>query len=255
MSMLFEDRSRAESFGDLARSYDRARPSYPPALFDDLLADGARTVLDVGCGTGIAAALLAARGRDVLGVEVDDRMAALARAKGITVEVAAFESWDDRGRQFGLLTCGQAWHWIDPRAGAHKAAEVLSPGGRIGCFWNFGDLPAEVRDALKPVYRRLAPELETRSVVLGNLTSRFEVAERELTAAGRFENVELRSFPWSKAYTTAEWVEVVGTHSDHHALERRRLESLLDAIGSVIDSLGGSFEMAYRTTLVTATRR
>ena len=123
MSMLFEDRSRAESFGDVARCYDRARPSYPPALFDDLLADGGRTVLDVGCGTGIVAALLAARGRDVLGVEVDERMAALARAKGIEVEVAAFEGWDDRGRRFGLLTCGQAWHWIDPQAGAHKAAD------------------------------------------------------------------------------------------------------------------------------------
>ena len=81
--MLFEDRSRAESFGDIAEAYDRARPSYPPALFDDLLADGARTVLDVGCGTGIVAALLAARGCDVLGVEVDERMAQVARAKGI----------------------------------------------------------------------------------------------------------------------------------------------------------------------------
>src|SRR5436305_7380373 len=106
--MLFEERSRAESFGAAAELYDRVRPSYPPALLDDLLSDGARTVLDVGCGTGIAAALLAAGRCDVLGVEVDERMAALARAKGITVEVAAFESWDDRGRRFDLLTCAQA---------------------------------------------------------------------------------------------------------------------------------------------------
>lgn len=254
--MLFEDRSRAESFGDLARAYDRARPTYPPALFDDLLADGARTVLDVGCGTGIAAALLAARGCQVLGVEVDTRMAALARAKGIAVEIAAFESWDDQNRRFDLLTCGQAWHWIDPDAGALKAAEVLSPGGRIGCFWNFGDPPAEVREVLGPVYRRLAPELEeTRSVVLGDMSDRFEVAERELSRSGRFENVELRSFPWRKTYTTAEWVELVATHSDHHALAGPRLDALLDAIGSAIDSLGGSFENAYLTMLVTATRR
>ncbi len=53
---LFEDRSRAESFGSVADLYDRARPSYPPALIDALLADGGRTVLDVGCGTGIAPA-------------------------------------------------------------------------------------------------------------------------------------------------------------------------------------------------------
>jgi SAM-dependent methyltransferase len=254
MSMLFEDRSRARSFGEVARAFDHARPSYPPALFDDLLVDDPRTVLDVGCGTGIAASLLAARGCEVLGVEVDERMASVAHAKGISVEVAAFESWDDRGRRFDLLGCGQAWHWIDPRGGALKAAEVLSPGGRIGCFWNFGDPPAEVREALKPVYRRLAPELETDSVVLGNMTSRFEVAARELTASGGFEDVDLRRFPWSKTYGTAEWIAVVATHSDHLALPGPQLDALLAAVGSAIDSLGGSFEMAYRTMLVTARR-
>jgi SAM-dependent methyltransferase len=255
MSMPFQDRRRAESFGDVARAYDTARPSYPPALLDDLLSDGARTVLDVGCGTGIAAALLAARGCDVLGVEVDERMAALARAKGITVEVAAFEGWDDRGRRFDLLSCAQAWHWIDPRAGALKARKLLKPGGRIGCFWNVADPPVEFRDVVKPVYRRLAPELEIGSVVLGNVRSRLEVAERELTRSGRFQDIDERCFCWSQAYTTAGWVEVAGTHSDHLALPGPQLDELLGAIGLAIDSLGGSFEMTYRTMLVTATRR
>ncbi len=252
--MLFEDRSRAESFGDIAEAYDRARPSYPPALFEDLLADGARTVLDVGCGTGIVAALLAARGCDVLGVEVDERMAQVARAKGIGVEVGAFEDWDVRGRRFDLLSCGQAWHWIDPRTGVPKAADVLRPGGRLGCFWNFGDPPAEFRKVMKPVYRRLAPELEDRSVVLGSMTGRFEAAERQLARSGRFDDVELRRFPWRKTYTTAEWVEVIGTHSDHLALPGPQLEALLAAAGAAVDSLGGSFEMAYRTMLVTGRR-
>jgi len=88
---MHDDRVRAESFGAVAQLYDRARPSYPEALINALLAGGARRVLDVGSGTGIAAALLAARGCSVLGVEVDARMAAVARAKGIDVEVGRFE--------------------------------------------------------------------------------------------------------------------------------------------------------------------
>jgi predicted TPR repeat methyltransferase len=80
--MLFEDRSRAESFGAVARLYDRARPSYPLALIDFLLADGARRVLDVGCGTGIAGELFAARGCSVTGVEIDPRMAGSTAAGG-----------------------------------------------------------------------------------------------------------------------------------------------------------------------------
>ena len=101
------------------------RPSYPPALIDALLADGERTVLDVGCGTGIASALFAARGCAVTGVEVDSRMAEIARAKGLEVEVSTFERWDDCGRRFDVVASGQAWHWIDPTAGATRAADVL----------------------------------------------------------------------------------------------------------------------------------
>ena len=92
-SPLFEDRSRVESFGAVAELYDRARPEYPQSLIDALQADGERTVLDVGCGTGIVATLLTARGCRVTGVEVDPRMAEVARRKGLDVEVGAFERW------------------------------------------------------------------------------------------------------------------------------------------------------------------
>src|SRR5579859_7520187 len=121
-----DDRARAESYGSVAELYDRARPSYPDALLDALVAGGAARVLDVGCGTGIAAALLAARGCAVLGVEPDARMAAVARAKGLDVEVGRFECWDARGRSFDLVTAAQSWHWIEPAGGVAKAASVLA---------------------------------------------------------------------------------------------------------------------------------
>ena len=87
---------RSRSFGEDAEQYDRARPSYPTEVID-AVCEGARRVLDVGCGTGIASRLFAARGVDVLGVEADDRMAAVARRHGIEVEVSTFESWSAEG--------------------------------------------------------------------------------------------------------------------------------------------------------------
>jgi len=51
-----EYRQVAESFGADAEQYDRARPSYPGALVDRIVGGRAGLdVLDVGCGTGIAA--------------------------------------------------------------------------------------------------------------------------------------------------------------------------------------------------------
>jgi len=253
---LFENRSRAESFGSVADLYDRARPSYPPALIEALLADGGRTVLDVGCGTGIAAALFATRGCAVTGVEVDARMAEIARRKGLEVEVSTFEGWDDRGRRFDLVASGQAWHWIDPTAGAIRAADVLRERGRLGAFWNFGDPPPEVRERLAPIYERLAPELVNYSVVLDTAqrAERIDITVAGIARSARFGPIEVRQFPWVRAYSARGWTDFLDTHSDHQALEPARRKQLLDEVADAVNAIGGTFEMPYEAALVTAAR-
>jgi SAM-dependent methyltransferase len=253
--MLFEDRSRAESFGAIAELYDRVRPSYPDELVDALLEGGAHRVLDVGCGTGIVAGLLTRRGCEVLGVEVDERMAEVARTRGIAVEVAPFEDWDAGGRAFDLLVAGQAWHWIDPVAGAQKAAALLAAGGSIGLFWNFGSPPRELAELFAPIYARLAPGVESYSVLLGGSDARADTAVAGIAASGGFEAAQLRTFAWSRRHDTAQWLEILQTHSDHQALEPARREQLLGEIGEAVESIGGTFEMPYEAVLVSARRR
>lgn len=88
-------REFAESFGAGPTRYDRARPRYPAAMVDAVVAASpGPAVLDVGCGTGIAARQFQTAGCRVLGIEPDPRMAAWARHSGVTCEVATFEEWD-----------------------------------------------------------------------------------------------------------------------------------------------------------------
>ena len=252
--MLHTDRKRAESFGQDAASYDRLRPSYPGQLVQELLADGPSDVLDVGCGTGIAGALLAARGCRVLGVEPDERMAALARAKGLVVEVSAFETWDPHGRSFDLLTCGQAWHWIHPETGLQRAAGALREGGRIALFWNFASPPPELGSELEAAYNRHAPEIVRHSVVLGNTEGRLLTATAALGEIERFGVPETHSWRWSRKLSNAEWVEQVFTHSDHKGLEPARRDALARDVRRILDADGDEVEITYETELLSARR-
>jgi SAM-dependent methyltransferase len=154
-------------FGSVADRYDRARPSYPTALIDDLMAQRPRSVLDVGCGTGKAGRLLAARECEVLGVEPDERMAAVAQSHGLAVEVTPFEMWDPKGRTFDLVISAQAWHWVDPAVGPAKARSILREGGRLAAFWNCPTHSDPVRAALDKVYQQHVPELVENTTALG----------------------------------------------------------------------------------------
>jgi SAM-dependent methyltransferase len=253
---LYQDRRRADSFGDDPQEYDRVRPRYPTALIDTLVVEHPRAVLDVGCGTGIVARLLIARGCDVLGLEPDPRMAEVARRHGVMVEGGKIEEWEAAGRHFDLLTAGQAWHWVDPQRGAAKAVEVLRPGGRIGLFWNQAHPDISVRPALDAAYARHAPELATSSVLLGRReTSLYEAVAETLRQTGAFGPVTLQTFEHEIVYSSAQWLDLAATHSDHHTLPPERLAQLLADVRSEVDQVGGEVPVRYEAALVTGQRR
>jgi len=253
---LHRDRRRAGSFGDDAELYDRVRPHYPAALIESLLAEAPTTVLDVGCGTGIAARLFAARGCEVLGLEPDPRMAAVARRRGVEVEEGTIEEWNPGDRRFDLLTAGQSWHWVDPQRGPVKAAVVLRPGGRIGLFWNQAQPDPSVRPALDAAYARHAPELGRQSVLMGRRDAAlYESIAESFRRTGEFEGVAIEEFGHDVDYSSEEWLDLAGTHSDHHTLPAAQLAELLEDLRRQIDGAGGRVPVHYETTLVTGSRR
>lgn len=252
---LHANRARALAFGGIAEQYDRARPSYPPALVDTLMTWAPHDVLDVGCGTGKASRLLIDRGCTVLGVEPDASMAAIARGHGVTVEDGTFEHWDPRERTFDLVMSGQAWHWVEPVAGAAKAAAVLRPGGHLAVFWNRGRNAPDLGAALDAVYERLAPSLATPSKELRPGIQATDERAEVLRRAGQFSDMETRTYDWETVYDRAEWLDFISSHSDHVVLPQAQRAALVEAIGSVIDGFGGSVAYHFSTLLVIATRR
>lgn len=251
-------RQVAESFGAEAERYDRTRPSYPADMVNRIVAASpGANLLDVGCGTGIAARQFQAAGATVLGVDVDARMAELARQRGLEVEVAAFEEWDPAGRIFDAVVAGQTWHWVDPVAGAAQAALVLRPGGRLALFWNVFQPPAELAEAFAAVYRRVVPDSPLAGPVkpaLDVYSVMFTKAADGMRQAGSFSEPEQWRFDWARSYTRDEWLDVVPTHGGHSQLSLATRDELLAGIGDAVDAVGGGFQMRYTTVVVTAER-
>ncbi|WP_414942373.1 class I SAM-dependent methyltransferase [Amycolatopsis sp. cmx-11-51] len=251
-------RQAAESFGGDVERYDRTRPAYPPELIDRLITSApGRETLDVGIGTGIEARQLRAAGCQVLGVEPDPRMAAFARRSGIDVEVATFETWEPAGRRFDLLVSGQAWHWIDPVAGAAKAAEVLRPGGVFAAFWHVPEPPEEVTDTLADAYQRLVPDapIDLKSVPTqptdpyGPLIAKVADGLREV---GGFGEPERSRHDWDRVYTRDEWLEQLPTFGSLTWVEPVVLQEILAEVGATIDGMGGRFTTRYATVAISA---
>lgn len=113
---------------------------------DAMHVDSARTVLDVGCGTGLVARTIARRpgfsGR-ITGIDLSPSLAAtaarLAAEEGIADRVE-FRPGDSKSLEFGdgtfdaVVAHTLLSHVDDPLVALREAARVLGPGGMIGIF-------------------------------------------------------------------------------------------------------------------------
>ena len=252
-------RQIAESFGGNAERYDRARPGYPDALVERIVAASpGRDVLDVGCGTGIEARQFQAAGAAVLGVDPDERMAAFARRTGVEVEVSTFEAWDAAGRTFDAVVAGQSWHWVDPVAGAAKAAQVLRPAGLIALFWHAYHLPPQIATAYGEAFHRVVPDapfdLRRQRPATEVYQAMCDKAADAIRAAGGFSDPEQWRFDWEQSYTRDALLDLLPTQGTLTRLPPDQLAVVLEAVGSAVDAMGGGVTMTYATAGVAATR-
>jgi len=253
-------RELAESFGADADRYDRARPRYPDALVAQVAERiPGSSILDVGIGTGISAEPFRDRGFAVVGVEPDPKMAGLARAKGFEVEGGRFEDWDAAGRVFDGVIAGQTWHWVDPLAGAAKAAAVLRPGGILALFWNYGRPSPELAAEFAQVFTSLQTGLpfnpwSAAAAQASPYHSIIAAAAAGLRATGAFGDVQQIAVEWQATAARDAWLEQTSTSGGINRLPKDKLDALLTGMGAAIDATGGELLVSYTTVAVIAER-
>jgi trans-aconitate methyltransferase len=250
-------------FGEVAEQYDRARPGYPPTLVDQILEYGSLAegdaALEVGCGTGKATIAIAARGLRVQAVEPDPAMADVARRNcqgvDVAVDVASFEDWPAPAAAYRLVYSAQAWHWVAPEVRVVKAHATLVPGGALAVFWNRPDWPdTPLRHAIDAVYDAEAPRLGARTPGRSPQDLGRRAATEQLDASPLFTDRAHGSHEWDATYSTAEYIELLGTQSDHRLLDPDARARLYDGIARAVDDAGGVMPVSYSADVLLARR-
>jgi SAM-dependent methyltransferase len=259
------DRARRTTFEAFPEAYDRARPTYPSAVFDDLaalarLTPGAR-VLEIGPGTGKATVPLAEQGFHVTGVELGAGLAAVARRNVASfphaeIVEADFETWEPAEAGFDAVVAFTAFHWIDPALRYEKTARLLREGGALAVVRTSHVLPDDGDPFFIEVeadYRAVVPS--EQNVVPPHPDDETDLRD-EIDASGRFRQGEVRRHVWDVTYTADEYIAVLDTYSGHRAFGDEAREQLNGRIHRRISARpGGTVRKSYLATLHVAQRR
>jgi len=130
------DPSFKDHFSGHASAYAAARPGYPDALFDWLVAESAATAAwDCATGNGQAALPLAARLPVVWATDAAAaQLAELPAHPRLRAHVAPAERSGLPDQCVDLITVAQALHWFDAAAFHVEVARVLRPGGLLAAW-------------------------------------------------------------------------------------------------------------------------
>ena len=219
----------SQSFGAVARAYDRGRPSYPAEAVTWLLdgeASEPRIVLELGAGTGKLTREMVDQGHAVFATEKDPQMLAVLqeRVPEVSAKVAGAEEIPANDRSVDVVIAAQAFHWFDHERALPEIARVLRPGGHVAVVWNFFDQRI-------PWVRRLID-------VMGERPHATTSSEEVLAGSDLFEDVEHTTFAFWQDVTRETLVDIVASRSYIASMSDAEREAKLDAVRALYDDYG-----------------
>jgi len=229
----------AASFDGVAGRYDAARPSYPREAVDWLVPQDARTVVDVGAGTGKFTRLLQRPGRTVIAVEPSAGMRAelAALLPGALAHEGSGESIPLPDASADAVTFAQAWHWVDPPSASVEVARVLRKGGTLGLLWN-------LRDERVEWMRELGAAMRADG-------DHYRGDTQDPAVEEPFGEPERQFVEWVQPATRASILDTVRSRSYFDLLAEDEQRSTLDAVVAVLrrhpESDGPAIVMPYVT--------
>lgn len=235
------------TFDTVASAYAKLRPGYVDALYHDLLAykplDASCAAVEVGVGGGQATRPILETGCTVTAVEPGENFSVLCREKfaaypNFRVITGKFEDVEIPPESCDLVYSASAFHWVPEEIGYAKTYAMLKSGGAFARFANhpFKDKSRPgMHEALQEIYAVYMPGALTPA----EYTEEAAAQREQIAAKYGFADIQHRLYRRTRDFTAAQYVQLLGTYSDHIAIEEKTRGQFFSEIEQAINGLGG----------------
>ena len=240
-------------FDTVASKYEKIRPGYTDdlykMLFDYIDIDELSHVLEVGIGGGQATLPILKTGCSLTAVEYGENFSKMCEKKfeeykNFSVITEKFENVSFPESQYDLIYSASAFHWVPEEIGYSKVYAMLKHGG---AFARFANHPYRGKD--NPILSAEIDKLYSKYYCAfhgKDMKAEAEYSEEQAMHRAQvaekygFVDIAYGMFYRTRTFSAKEYVELLGTYSDHIAMEEKIRTEFFAKIEETINQYSGT---------------
>ena len=244
------------TFDTAASLYNRMRPGYVDELYKEIFEyiniDSSSRVIEVGSGTGQATLPLLKTGCELTAVEYGENLSSKLKEKfseydRFSVITGKFEDVSLEEETYDLVFSATAFHWVPEEVGYPKVYSVLKPGGAFARFANRPRISGDDPDLAQEIDVIYNDYYNKHYGVKSGAKKWFTEEDAKkislIPTKYGFTDTRYRLFYRTRVFTAQEYTALLGTYSDHIAIEESIRKVFFAKIEEAILRHGGTISV------------
>ena len=241
------------TFDTVASTYEKFRPGYTDELyrmlFDYIALNESCRAVEVGVGGGQATLPILRTGCHLTAVEYGEEFSKICKKKFIeyhnfSVITDKFENIDFADDTYDLVYSASAFHWIPEDIGYTKVFGMLKSGGVFARFANHPYRDREnlpLSDEMDRIYAEYYYKFYNKKQEVPKEYSGEQAMQRaKIAEKYGFTDIKYALFHRTRTFSAKEYSTLLGTYSDHIAIEESIRKKFFSEIENAINNHGGS---------------
>ncbi len=244
------------TFDTVASTYEKFRPGYVAEVYQKIFQyisiDESSRVLEVGIGGGQATLPILQTGCELTAVEYGENFSQLCREKfqeypKFSVITDKFENREYEANSYDLVYSASAFHWVPEEIGYKKVYAMLKKGGAFARFANHPHPDKGnpvLADEIQQIYAQYYYPFHKKTPQVPKLyTEEDAISCTEIAKKYGFEDIQCAMFERVRTFSANEYITLLGTYSDHIAIDEPIRKEFFAKIEETINRHGGEMNI------------